>query len=575
LGITARLTIPFVGIFVLAMALLGAIFIRTQSVALTRSLEKRAEILVRNLATTLSDPLSMGEYDQMQKILEAAKKTDEDVAYAIVVGLDGRGIASTDSALRNQSLARNDFEASAIKVSDFTRRDTPTVALFEVMMPLKFQGNQLGVLRIGVSTQQVKAVASKAAWSVVGVLVVLSLVLGVFLNVLVSRGATRPILQVVGLAEKIAQGDLRETIEVQSRDEIGRLQEAMQVMVQSSREMTGVAEQIAAGNLTVEVRPRSEHDALANALTSMVAKLSQVIENVRGAATSLAPAAAQVSSSSQALSQGTSEQAASVEETTSSLEQMNASITQNAENSRQMEQMALKGAKDAEHSGQAVQETVEAMQAIAEKISIIEEIAYQTNLLALNAAIEAARAGEHGRGFAVVATEVRKLAERSQTAARGIGGLATSSVKVAERAGQSLVELVPAIKKTAELVQEVAASSREQAAGVAQVNKAMGQVGQVTQRNASAAEELSSTAEELASQAEALNQLMAFFRVAGAEEAGWSRQPAGPAGPVPRPAPPAAPRPEVFPAALAPAAHGGNGSPLGAAAAAEGDFTRF
>src|SRR4030095_10736905 len=231
----------------------------------------------------------------------------------------------------------------------------------------------------------------------------------------------------------------------------------------------------------------------------------------------LAAASGQVSATTQSLSRGTSEQAASVQETTSNIEQMNASISQNADNSRQMEQMASKGVKDGEESGQAVRETVTAMKSIAEKVSIIEEIAYQTNLLALNAAIEAARAGEHGRGFAVVATEVRKLAERSQSAAKEISGLAGTSVKVAERSGQQLAELVPSIRKTADLVQEVAAASAEQSAGVAQINRAMAQVDQVTQRNASAAEELASTAEEMASQAEALQPLAARFRLTAHE----------------------------------------------------------
>jgi methyl-accepting chemotaxis protein len=195
------------------------------------------------------------------------------------------------------------------------------------------------------------------------------------------------------------------------------------------------------------------------------------------------------------------------------MEEMNASITQNAENSRKMEQMARKGAQDATQSGQAVQEAVIAMKSIAEKIAVIEEIAYQTNMLALNAAIEAARAGEHGRGFAVVAGEVRNLAERCRTAAQEIGGLAAANVQIAERSGGLLTELVPAIQKTADLVQEVASTSREQAAGVNQINGAISQVGLVTQRNAAGAEELSSTAEELASQAEALQDMISFFRV--------------------------------------------------------------
>ncbi len=301
--------------------------------------------------------------------------------------------------------------------------------------------------------------------------------------------------------------------------------------------LAGIVERIAAGDLTLRLDGTAGRTGMARAVGLMAEKLTQVIGEVRTAAFSLSSAAGQVSATSQALSQGTSEQATSVEETTSSLEQMSASISQNAENSRQTEQMATAGARDADESGRSVTATVEAMQNIADRTSIIEEIAYQTNLLALNAAIEAARAGEHGKGFAVVATEVRKLAERSQKAAAEIGGMAAQSVKVAERSGQQLLELVPAIKKTAELVQEVAAASQEQATGVAQISKAMSAVDQVTQRNASAAEELSSTAEEMSSQAESLQELMSFFRLDGDSTAARRPHPA-PAS-VAHPPPPA------------------------------------
>jgi methyl-accepting chemotaxis protein len=276
---------------------------------------------------------------------------------------------------------------------------------------------------------------------------------------------------------------------------------------------------LSAGDLTTEVQAERDDDIgrLIEAYNKTVAVLKTVVSDVKSAAHNVASGSEQLSSGAEQMSQGATEQAASTEEASSSVEEMNATIKQNADNAMQTEKIALKSSADAQESGRAVSDSVAAMKQIAEKISIIEEIARQTNLLALNAAIEAARAGEHGKGFAVVAAEVRKLAERSQTAAAEISELSSSSVDVAERAGEMLAKLVPDIQKTAELVQEISASSKEQAGGADQINGAIQQLNQVVQQNAGAAEEMSSTAEELASQADQLQSTIAFFKVNGSD----------------------------------------------------------
>ncbi|MFN3718570.1 MAG: methyl-accepting chemotaxis protein [Rhizobium rhizophilum] len=274
-------------------------------------------------------------------------------------------------------------------------------------------------------------------------------------------------------------------------------------------------QRVSEGDLTkfAEIRTSDEIGMLLGHVNAMVERLRGVVGDALAASENVSSGSQQLSSGSEQLSQGATEQASSAEEASASMEEMAANIKQNADNAAQTEKIARQSATDAEESGKAVDKAVTAMRTIAEKISIVQEIARQTDLLALNAAVEAARAGEHGRGFAVVASEVRKLAERSQAAAAEISGLSSETVSVATQAGEMLTRLVPDIRKTAELVSEISAACREQDIGSSQINEAIQQLDKVTQQNAGASEEMSATSEELAAQAEELQASIAFFKV--------------------------------------------------------------
>ncbi|HTW65968.1 MAG TPA: MCP four helix bundle domain-containing protein [Bryobacteraceae bacterium] len=321
-----------------------------------------------------------------------------------------------------------------------------------------------------------------------------------------------PLNVAANYVERISKGDLPPQITETYQGEFNAIKNNLNALIGAMDEVTHAAEEIAQGNLTVGIRERSAQDKLMQALSAMVSGLTRTVNDVRAIAGEVASASQAISAASVQVSNGATAQAASAEEASSSMEEMGSNIKQNADNAQQTDKIATKSARDAQESGKSVLEAVAAMKEIASKISIIEEIARQTNLLALNAAIEAARAGEHGKGFAVVAAEVRKLAERSQRAAGEINQLSGTTVKVSERAGEMLDKLVPDIQKTAELVQEITAASKEQDAGAEQINKALQQLEKVIQQNASAAEEMASTTEELTGQSDQLVSALGFFR---------------------------------------------------------------
>jgi len=398
-----------------------------------------------------------------------------ETGYAFLVSNTGKIVAHPNDDLVGKNMQDAFYSESVRLITESMRTGSSGLSFYDKVVapfPVGATGNNWS-LSVALPMSKVMAAANDVVM-LSFILSIGSMLVILFIIYCLARTIVAPVKKGVSFARQIASGDLNAVLDVDQADEIGQL---------------------------------------AADLSGMGGTLRSVVSDVRASVERVASGSQELSSSAGVLSQGATEQAANVEEVSASMEQMAANIGQNADNAAETERIARQSADDAQQGGEAVNRTVNAMREIAEKISVVEEIARQTNLLALNAAIEAARAGEHGKGFAVVAAEVRKLAERSGMAAAEISELSASSVAVAESAGDMLARMVPDIKRTAELIQDIAAASSEQNQGAEQVNSAISQLDHVIQQIASASEEVAATSSELAGQSAQLRKAVSFFKM--------------------------------------------------------------
>lgn len=398
-------------------------------------------------------------------------------AQMVLVAYDGTvaGMTGNPSIVgKKMEQVRKGFEAYLPAIQAGESRVELTDGLLHVLVPIQIGDTPtFWAAIVEVPESVITAAATHDLWQQVAVCLV---ILTVVLLVLgwVARKIAQPIREAVHLAETIATGDLTQTLSIQSSDEIGQLAQSLNVMQENLR--------------------------------SFIGKIQQAAEQ-------LAAGSEQLSSSSSSLSQGAAEQASNLEETSASIEELASTIQQNAQDAAKTQSVTESSSQRSQEGGKAVLDTVEAMRKIASQITIIDDIADQTNLLALNAAIEAARAGEMGKGFAVVAVEVRKLAERSQTAAKEISALSRDSVNWAENAGKQIQEVMKDVKEAAQLVSGIAYSCQEQSRGADQIRTTMVTLDSVTQKNAAASEETAALSEELSAQAQSLRDLLSEYNI--------------------------------------------------------------
>jgi methyl-accepting chemotaxis protein len=493
-----KLLVWLVGIITVALAGLGLFNYKQSQADMLLSLDQQREAVKNRAGLTLPDAIYGFDDTQIENFLDAEMHNQN---LATIVVLDENGQVSHARG--------RDSEGASIALDN-----VPGDFKAESSLPLSYDGDTLGTFEVSMSYKALDEVLQAEVVSTIQKIVVLALVMVIAVWLLLHRIVIRPLMGLVAtMREMESTNDATLRARKANNDEIGMVIDSVNSFLEALAEKMLQLEKMADADLTVDIPLVSERDTMGKSLQSLKAKMTGLISEIMRSAHQVRSGAMQLTDTSATLNQGATEQAASAEEASSSIEEMVANIRQNADNAMQTEKIAILSAEKGGEGGTAVQATVAAMQEIAGKIQIVEEIARQTNLLALNAAIEAARAGEHGKGFAVVAAEVRKLAERSQQAAGEISELSGNSVDIAEQAGKMLEIIVPDIQKTAELVQEISAASKEQDAGAEQINKSIQQLDQVIQKNAAATEEMASTSEELSAQAEHLQQMVAVFKL--------------------------------------------------------------
>jgi len=470
-----KLVLALTGVFAI-IAIIGAVFLTKLLMENQYGhMESRGRELGLFLGKAGTDPILYKDIIKLDSLASDAVKS-QDMLYTYVADESGKVLNTAHASFNmdDPSVKKIFEKEGSDDVTALAGKMKAQLNIFPVETIIELDGAKVGEVKMGFSRAGVQRYAWKVVIIMLGACVVIIVTLSAVVSGMIHRMVVIPTLRTIKVASNIAAGDLSQRVPVVSRDELGRLSQEINKMTDS---------------------------------------LERLIVNIRQSTAENASIAAQIASASRHVSEGSTEQATLAEEASSSVEEMHATIRQNADNAMQTEKIALKNVKDALESSKSVSLTLSAMKEIAQKISFIEEIARQTNLLALNAAIEAARAGEHGKGFAVVAAEVRKLAERSQSAARDISDLSSSSVAVADEAGVMLSKLVPDIQKTAELVQEISAASKEQTSGADQINSAIQQLNQTIQQNTAVVEEMSSTGDVLSSQADRLLNMVAVFKI--------------------------------------------------------------